>query len=45
MNRNKKTENVKVNKEIKNMQFTNSFHNNKATDNREDANNANSKKK
>jgi hypothetical protein len=43
MNRNKKTKNVKVNKEIENMEFTNSFDTLKAKDNNENV--TNSKKK
>lgn len=42
MNRNKKTKNIKVNKEIEHMEFTNSFDTLKAKDNKK---NTNSKKK
>ena len=42
MNRNKKTKNVKVNKEIENMEFTNSFNTHITKDIKE---NFNSKKK
>lgn len=43
MNRNKKTKNVKVNKEIENMEFTNSFNTHITKDNKENI--INSKKK
>jgi hypothetical protein len=44
MNANKKTKNIKVNKAIDNMEFTNSFDVLKASENKSDNNTTNKKK-